>query len=102
MDSVPGEKQLLQTVPGARPIIWGGERDREPHKEGSKGISQHSECPGVEFHPAAPLSHFGNSFLQQVGGPLSKREIPPFGSRGLVRLETPELWSGCLSPSLLQ
>ena len=33
--------------------------------------------PGVEFHPTAPLSHFGNSFLQQVGGPLSKREIPP-------------------------
>lgn len=33
--------------------------------------------PRVEFHPTAPLSHFGNSFLQQVGGPLSKREIPP-------------------------
>lgn len=32
------------------------------------------------------MSHFGNSFLEQVGGPLSKREIPPFGSVGM---ETP-------------
>lgn len=34
---VPGEKQPLQTVPGARPITRGGEK-QEPHKEGSKGI----------------------------------------------------------------
>lgn len=48
----------------------------KPRKKAPLGFGSDLNAPGLSFAPPAPLSHFGNSLLGQVGGPLSKPEIP--------------------------